>query len=180
VRARGPRAALALDVASLPEIERCRVLIALGRAAYFAGDLSGCVDAAVAATDAHVAPAVPGSSLRPRSSLRRHRISALTRLRNSCARTHCWFSAADTTHCGRGCSRRAVTSRFTTATRIESSRRARARHPIRGRDRAPPRSPMPCTRGRRLAPDRRGRAERLELATEMLTLAASGISSSPE
>jgi DNA-binding CsgD family transcriptional regulator/tetratricopeptide (TPR) repeat protein len=46
------RAALALDVRSLPDVERCRVLVALGRAAYFAGDLHGCVDAVVAAADA--------------------------------------------------------------------------------------------------------------------------------
>jgi hypothetical protein len=46
------RAALALDPTSLSDVERCRVLVALGRAAYFAGDLHGCVDAAVAAADA--------------------------------------------------------------------------------------------------------------------------------
>jgi DNA-binding CsgD family transcriptional regulator len=46
------RTALALDATSLPEVERCRVLVALGRAAYFAGDLHGCADAAVAAADA--------------------------------------------------------------------------------------------------------------------------------
>jgi DNA-binding CsgD family transcriptional regulator len=46
------RAALGLDATSLPDTERCRVLVALGRAAYFAGDLHGCVEAAVAAADA--------------------------------------------------------------------------------------------------------------------------------
>jgi DNA-binding CsgD family transcriptional regulator/tetratricopeptide (TPR) repeat protein len=46
------RAALAHDPASLPDAKRCRLQIALGRAAYFAGDLGGCVDAAVAAADA--------------------------------------------------------------------------------------------------------------------------------
>jgi DNA-binding CsgD family transcriptional regulator len=46
------RAALALDATSLPHDDRCRLLIALGRAAYFTGDLDGCADAAVAAADA--------------------------------------------------------------------------------------------------------------------------------
>lgn len=46
------RAALALDAASLPDAERGRVQIALGRAAYFAGDLHGCLEAAVAAGEA--------------------------------------------------------------------------------------------------------------------------------
>lgn len=46
------RAALAFEPTSLPEIERCRVQVALGRAAYFTGDLHGCVDAAVAAAGA--------------------------------------------------------------------------------------------------------------------------------
>jgi DNA-binding CsgD family transcriptional regulator/tetratricopeptide (TPR) repeat protein len=46
------RAALALDPAALPDAERCQVQIALGRAAYLAGDLRGCVDASVAAADA--------------------------------------------------------------------------------------------------------------------------------
>jgi DNA-binding CsgD family transcriptional regulator len=46
------RAALALDPGSLPDAERCRLQIALGRAAYLAGDLRGCVNAAVAASDA--------------------------------------------------------------------------------------------------------------------------------
>ncbi len=46
------RASLDLEGASPPEVERCRVLVALGRAAYFAGDLDGCVDAAVAAAEA--------------------------------------------------------------------------------------------------------------------------------
>jgi hypothetical protein len=45
------RAALTFDATSLP-VERCRVQVALGRAAYFAGDLHGCVDAAIAAADA--------------------------------------------------------------------------------------------------------------------------------
>jgi ATP/maltotriose-dependent transcriptional regulator MalT len=43
------RAALALDATPLPDDDRCRVLIALGRAAYFAGDLDGCARAAVGA-----------------------------------------------------------------------------------------------------------------------------------
>ena len=46
------RAALGFDPASLADAERCQVQIALGRAAYLAGDLHGCVDAAVAAADA--------------------------------------------------------------------------------------------------------------------------------
>ncbi|MGH9211864.1 MAG: ATP-binding protein [Acidimicrobiales bacterium] len=46
------RAALALGSTSLPDVERGRVLVALARAAYFAGDLHGCVDAAIAAADA--------------------------------------------------------------------------------------------------------------------------------
>lgn len=46
------RSALTLEPGSLSDVERCRVLVALGRAAYFAGDLHGCVDAAVAAADA--------------------------------------------------------------------------------------------------------------------------------
>jgi DNA-binding CsgD family transcriptional regulator len=46
------RAALALDAGSMPEIERCRLLMALGRAAYFAGDLPFWVDAATRAADA--------------------------------------------------------------------------------------------------------------------------------
>jgi DNA-binding CsgD family transcriptional regulator/tetratricopeptide (TPR) repeat protein len=46
------RAALAFDPGSLPDAERCQVQIALGRTAYLAGDLSGCVAAAVAAADA--------------------------------------------------------------------------------------------------------------------------------
>jgi len=43
------RAALALDPASLSNADRCRAQIALGRAAYFAGDLNACADAAEAA-----------------------------------------------------------------------------------------------------------------------------------
>jgi DNA-binding CsgD family transcriptional regulator len=46
------RAALAVDAAPLADVERCRVLVALGRAAYVAGDLHGCLDAAVAAAEA--------------------------------------------------------------------------------------------------------------------------------
>ncbi|HEX2273210.1 MAG TPA: AAA family ATPase [Acidimicrobiales bacterium] len=46
------RAALAFPAAPLPAAERGRVLIALGRAAYFAGDLRGCAEAATAAADA--------------------------------------------------------------------------------------------------------------------------------
>ncbi|MBA2633569.1 MAG: AAA family ATPase, partial [Chloroflexi bacterium] len=42
-------AALALDPASLSDEDRCRTQIALGRAAYFAGDLNACADAAEAA-----------------------------------------------------------------------------------------------------------------------------------
>ncbi|MDQ4097493.1 MAG: AAA family ATPase, partial [Actinomycetota bacterium] len=45
------RAALALDPASLPVRDRCRLLISRGRAAYFAGDLRACIDAAVLAAD---------------------------------------------------------------------------------------------------------------------------------
>jgi hypothetical protein len=46
------RAALAVDSASLPGLERSRVLVALGRAAYLAGDLHACAEAAVAAAGA--------------------------------------------------------------------------------------------------------------------------------
>jgi DNA-binding CsgD family transcriptional regulator len=46
------RAALSFDAASLPDRERGEVLTALGRAAYLAGDLQGCAEAAVAAADA--------------------------------------------------------------------------------------------------------------------------------
>ncbi len=46
------RAALALPAPPLAAIERCQVLIALGRAAYFAGDLQGCVDAAATGAEA--------------------------------------------------------------------------------------------------------------------------------
>lgn len=46
------RAALSFEPTSLADDERGRVLIALGRAASLAGDLQGCAEAAVAATDA--------------------------------------------------------------------------------------------------------------------------------
>jgi DNA-binding CsgD family transcriptional regulator len=46
------RAALALGPTAVPDVERCQVLIALGRAAYLAGDLSGCADAASEAAEA--------------------------------------------------------------------------------------------------------------------------------
>jgi DNA-binding CsgD family transcriptional regulator len=46
------RSALGLDAPSLCSAERCRLLIALGRAAYLAGDLEGCADAAAAAAEA--------------------------------------------------------------------------------------------------------------------------------
>jgi DNA-binding CsgD family transcriptional regulator len=46
------RAALSTDAGSLDTAELCQLNIALGRAAYFAGDLPGCVDAAVAAAAA--------------------------------------------------------------------------------------------------------------------------------
>ena len=46
------RAALALDPASMPDEDRCRTQIGLGRAAYFAGDLNSCADAAEAAASA--------------------------------------------------------------------------------------------------------------------------------
>lgn len=46
------RAALALPATPPSAIERCRVLIALGRAAYFAGDLEGCMNTAAAASEA--------------------------------------------------------------------------------------------------------------------------------
>jgi DNA-binding CsgD family transcriptional regulator len=45
------QAALTLEAASLPELERWRVLVALGRASYFAGDLDTCARAAVAAAE---------------------------------------------------------------------------------------------------------------------------------
>jgi DNA-binding CsgD family transcriptional regulator len=43
------RGALALDPATLPDDERYRLLVAMGRAAYFAGDPHGCAEAAAAA-----------------------------------------------------------------------------------------------------------------------------------
>ncbi len=46
------RSALAIDSTPLPDVERCRILVALGRAAYFAGDLASSVAAAVAAAEA--------------------------------------------------------------------------------------------------------------------------------
>ena len=45
------RNALEFDAAGLAGADRCRVLVALGRAAYFAGDLRTCADAATAAAD---------------------------------------------------------------------------------------------------------------------------------
>jgi hypothetical protein len=51
--------ALALAGAATGEAERCRTLMALGRAAYFAGDVEACVAAAVAAADAAVATGSP-------------------------------------------------------------------------------------------------------------------------
>ncbi|MCA1692966.1 MAG: LuxR family transcriptional regulator, partial [Actinobacteria bacterium] len=45
------RAALRLGGTAVPDEERCRTLIALGRASYFAGDLHGCLAAAAAAAD---------------------------------------------------------------------------------------------------------------------------------
>ncbi len=53
------RAALALDPASLSDAERCRAQIGLGRAAYFAGDLNACADAAEAAASSARAAASP-------------------------------------------------------------------------------------------------------------------------
>jgi DNA-binding CsgD family transcriptional regulator len=46
------RAALALDMPALSDGERCRLSVALGRAASLGGDLRTCVDAAVAAAEA--------------------------------------------------------------------------------------------------------------------------------
>ncbi len=45
------RAALTIGASGLSDVESCQVLIALGRTAYFAGDLQGCSDAALAAVD---------------------------------------------------------------------------------------------------------------------------------
>ena len=45
------RAALALPALPADGANQCELLIALGRACYFTGDLSGCVDAALAAAD---------------------------------------------------------------------------------------------------------------------------------
>src|SRR5262249_52759643 len=45
-------APLALPAAPVDDASQCHLLIALGRACYYAGDLSGCVDAALAAADA--------------------------------------------------------------------------------------------------------------------------------
>jgi DNA-binding CsgD family transcriptional regulator/tetratricopeptide (TPR) repeat protein len=53
------RAGLAFAGASMPAGERCRVLLALGRAASLAGDLDACTDAAVAAAEAARAAEVP-------------------------------------------------------------------------------------------------------------------------
>ena len=60
------RAALALEAPAAPAAERCRVQIALGRAAYLAGDLPGCVEAAVAAADAAARRGEPGARGRGR------------------------------------------------------------------------------------------------------------------
>ena len=46
------RSALALAGTAAGDVERCRTWMALGRACYFAGDVQGCADAAVAAADA--------------------------------------------------------------------------------------------------------------------------------
>jgi DNA-binding CsgD family transcriptional regulator len=46
------RLALALPIARMDDADECQLLIALGRACYFAGDLSGCVDTTLAAADA--------------------------------------------------------------------------------------------------------------------------------
>ncbi|MDQ3896885.1 MAG: AAA family ATPase, partial [Actinomycetota bacterium] len=46
------RSALALPAPAVDDASQCQLLIALGRACYFTGDLSGCVDAALAAADA--------------------------------------------------------------------------------------------------------------------------------
>ncbi len=61
------RAALALPAIPLADEERCRVLVALGRAAYLAGDLHGCVEAAAAAAEA--AAAVRSSELMSEAAL---------------------------------------------------------------------------------------------------------------
>jgi len=53
------RAALAFDRGAIVGAERCRLLVALGRAAYFAGDLAGCVDAATLAAEAGRAAGSP-------------------------------------------------------------------------------------------------------------------------
>jgi DNA-binding CsgD family transcriptional regulator len=53
------RAAAAFPATPMPDIEQCQVLIALGRASYLAGDLQGGVDAAVAAADAARAAGSP-------------------------------------------------------------------------------------------------------------------------
>ncbi|WP_448624191.1 ATP-binding protein [Geodermatophilus sp. URMC 64] len=46
------RAALAMPATPLPDVDRCRVLTALARAAHLAGDLAGCADAATDAAEA--------------------------------------------------------------------------------------------------------------------------------
>ena len=53
------RAALALPAALGDDASQCRLLMALGRACYFTGDLSGCIDAALAAADAARAAGSP-------------------------------------------------------------------------------------------------------------------------
>ena len=53
------RAALVLPAMPLAGEERCRVLVSLGRAAYLAGDLHGCADAAAKAADAAAASRSP-------------------------------------------------------------------------------------------------------------------------
>ncbi|ADP82878.1 helix-turn-helix transcriptional regulator [Pseudofrankia inefficax] len=53
------RAALAFDRGAMAGAERCRLLVALGRAAYLAGDLAGCVDAATRAAEAGRAAGSP-------------------------------------------------------------------------------------------------------------------------
>ncbi|MBL7620038.1 LuxR family transcriptional regulator [Frankia sp. AgB1.8] len=53
------RAALAFDRGAIAGAERCRLLVVLGRAAYLAGDLAGCVDAATLAAEAGRAAGSP-------------------------------------------------------------------------------------------------------------------------
>jgi hypothetical protein len=117
------RVALALDATSLPDVERCRVQVALGRAAYLAGDLHGCVDAAVAAADAARAaqsPELMGEVALVLEAAPDPGVNAVAK--QLCQGRSPVSATPHPSHCARGCSPSAATSRSTTASRTASSR----------------------------------------------------------